>query len=434
MKVIPLKEMPRENISGRKPLELQFFVGKEFMRRIAIPHSDKRRNPVLQYELLPTLAHYPGRVIPDSVNPRSHDDSCLKSSVARDIETTIRETPEDMAIANRGITIVAESVEFNPHTQQIKIIIADPKNQGIADGGTTDAVIAKFQASIANGKRYLDLPQDEREKLLGECRVPLHVFVGLDDRDRISNLVQGRNTSRTVRSWSMADFKGEFDWIKDILEAADSPFKGKVGYEENSTEPLSILDVLAIVTLFHPIWDEDNDGSRAPVVGYSGKGRLDALLEKEGFAAGYRGLTDVFIDILKLHDHVYAGFEGAYARGIKAARLGRRSGVETRVGGVPFQLITGATSNYVIPSGFLYPLLASLRACLTYGKRGERKDQARWKVNPFEFFDAEGHKLVRALIDQVDEWGGSPQVAGKKTPVYIAVHQKAQLLLNRTDE
>jgi len=432
MKTVLLKETPPEIFSGRKPVELRFHVESPFVRRIAIPSPDKRRKEWLYFEAMPSLANYIGRALPDGVNPRSHEDDCLKSSVAREIEKTILENPEDMLLASRGITIVADSFEFDAKRGEALITLTDPENHGIADGGTTDAVIAKVQSQLAAGKRWAELSQAEREQLLGECRVPLHIIVGVEDRDRIGNLVKGRNTSRQVRPWSLADFSGDFDWIKDILEAENSPVRGRVGYEENATKDVSILDVLALVTLFHPIWDtEDDEGLKAPTVAYASKGRLDKIMVKEEFAAGYRNLSPVILDILDLHDHVYANFGTHYTRaaGAKGARLGRRRGIEVAEKAMQLPFST-RTSEYVISNGYIYPLLAAFRACLKF-KRGS--GEAAWKTSPINFYTDHGHKLVKELVNQIDEWG-SFNTASKKRPVYIAVHQRAQLLLNKSDE
>ena len=79
--------------------------------------------------------------------------------------------------------------------------------------------------------------------------------MGIGDRDRIGRLVSGRNTSRQVKSWSLADFDGTFDWIRDVLDRKNGPFAGRIGYEENAGKEVTILDVLSYLTLFHQEFD-----------------------------------------------------------------------------------------------------------------------------------------------------------------------------------
>jgi hypothetical protein len=442
---IPVIPSPREEASGRKPIRIKLHVGKEYVRKMAFPHIDGRKAPTEVYHMYPLLSEWIGRTAPDGVNPRSHDPECLKSPVARQIEQTIINNPEDFYLANRGSTLIADKVEFDAQSGNVEIIIIDPENQGLADGATTDAVIAKVQTQLAReilekkDATYNDLiegiksgTKKDNHKLpevLRNGRVHLEVIVGLDDRTRMANLVQGRNTSRQVRGWSMADFKGEFDWLKSILEAKDSKFAGRIGYEENSASDILVLDVLSILTLFHPEFDQKEEDSveKAPVIAYANKGRMDARLADDELRKGYKKLKPIIIDILRLHDYVYANFEAAYDKvfGPKA-RLGRREGVKSLLMGEAYALpLTGLKTNYIIPNGFIFPLLASFRALVVH-----KPDGAAWRVDPFAFFDKYGKKLVAELIEQVDAQGGNPNVAGKRKLVYTAIHAKARLCLN----
>lgn len=428
---------PESNVSGRKPLKMKFHVGKEYMRRFDIPQIDARKKATTVLHLYPLLSEWVGRAMPDNVNPRSHDPECLKSPVAKKVEMTILERPEDFYLANRGSTIIAESFEFDPKTGNVELIIADAENQGLADGATTDAVLAKVQTALARESMekkdatYTELIASGGKipDTLRNGRIHLEVFIGLDERSRIANLVEGRNTSRQVRGWSMADFRGEFEFLKDILEDKNSELKGKIGYEENSSEDISILDVLSVITLFHPEFDakDANGTDKAPVVAYANKGRMDTRIADPELKKGYKELTPLIVDILKLHDYVYANFEKAYDSvfGPKA-RLGRRPGVKSRLMDKPYELpMTGLKSNYEIPAGFVFPVLASLRALIS-----RRAGNVYWKIDPFEFYEKYGKNLVAELMEQVDNVGGNPNVAGKRKQVYTAIHARARLDLN----
>lgn len=424
--------------STRKPIRLGFHVGKEFIRALHFPSIDGRKKPTAVFHLYPLLSDWIGRTIPDSVNPRSHDPECLKSPVAKQIEQTILDNPEDFVFANRGATLIADDVHVDQKTGDVMIVISDPENQGLADGATTDAVLAKVQTQLARETldnkdasymQLLDMKNGKMPENLRNGRIHLEVIIGLEDRARIANLVQGRNTSRQVKGWSMADFRGSFEWIKDILDAERSEFKGRVGYEENNSKDINVLDILSLLTLFHPEFDDQEDGAdKAPTVAYANKGRMDARLLDENLKRGYKGLAPIVPDILKLHDHVYANFEDAYNKvfGDKS-RLGRRQGIQSRLLGQPYELpLTGMKSNYVIPSGFIFPLLASFRALVSYKNTGK----AHWRIDPFEFFEKYGKKLVGELMEQAEGQGGNPNVAGKRKLVYTALYAKAKLALN----
>jgi hypothetical protein len=436
----PVIPSPETNVSGRKPIKMTFHVGNQFASQTSFPHPDQRKRHTIVHHLYPLLSEWVGRSLPDGVNPRSHEPECLKSPVAKQIEQTIVDKPEDFFLANRGTTIIADHVEFDRKTGNVTVTISDPENQGIADGATTDAVLAKVQTRLAreimdnkegNYLQLIDLKKSSIPEILKNGRIHLEVIVGLEDRERIASLVQGRNTSRQVKGWSMENFRGAFEWVKNILEDEKSIFRGKIGYEENSSQDTNILDVLSLATLFHPEFDESDGGDKAPTVAYANKGRMDIRLADENLIKGYKGLAPILEDILKLHDHVYANFEYAYEKVFGAkARLGRREGIQSRLLGEPYELsLTGLKSNYVIPSGFIFPLLASFRALVSY-----KGGKAHWKVDPFEFFDKYGNKLVGELMEQVEAQGGNPNVAGKRKLVYTALHTKASLYLSKAQE
>jgi len=407
------------NPQSNETIRVAFPIDKECIRRFALKDEGK---DIVIYHLYPMLADWQGRKLPDEVNPRSHDEEALKSSLARSIETTLLESPEDFFLANRGATILAEELRYDPDKGIVELSMTDPLLQGVADGATTDAVLAKVQRDIQAGtaKRESD-GEAVSFNNLRRGRIHLEVIVGLSSKERIDSMVLGRNTSRQVKPWSMSDFRGTFDWISEILEAPTSQFTGKIGYEENAGKQLTVLDVLSLLTLFHSEYDEKR---KAPTVAYSSKGRMDARLNDSTLQVGYMALAPLLKDILNLHDCVYAGFENAYkeARNGKA-KLGKRQGIEQKVHHLP---LTGVEVNYVIPSGLIFPLLASLRALVGYDKGGK----AYWKADPARFFEKYGGELVATLIEHLEMFGGNPNTAGKKKPVYTALHDRARLLLS----
>ena len=405
---------------------LRFIVGKDHIRHFEFNENDAS---ISVYHLYPTLQEWVGKEAPDDVNPRSHDEDCLTTNVAKAIECTIIDWPQDFYLANRGGTVLADAVRYDAKTGVVEIVVSDWDLHGLADGATTDAVIAKVQSGVAAGKSFRALRPEELPPYLREARLHIEVIVGLDERDRIGRLVSGRNTSRQVKSWSLADFEGKFDWIQKVLDRPNGPFAGRVGYEENAGTEVTILDVLSYLTLFHSAFDGKGGAEKrkAPTVAYSSKGRMDGRLKDPNLLPGYQALSPIMENILKLHDHVYANFEEAYNAAFgKGARLGRRQGVESRKGKTQVTLpLTGNQSNYVIPSGYIFPLVAGLRALVEYDDKGK----ASWKTDPFEFFNRHGADMVSCLMEQVELLGGNPQTAGKKKPVYTTLHDRVRLLL-----
>ena len=418
-----LKDSPAiSSFSTTQTKTIWFKLSKDFLRKLELEPG------VLVYHLYPTLDVWLGRELPDDVNPRSHEEEAVKGSVPKAIGETLKETPKDFYLANRGATVLLESLTFNPDAQTVEMILSDYEgdgaNQGIADGGTSDAVIARIQKEVALDMGIEDfrmLSVDQIPTFLREARFHIEAIVGLKDRDRIRKLVQGRNTSRQVKPWTINDFQGDFNWMKDVLEAAKSPFKGKVGYEENAIVDVGILEVIAILTLFHPSY---NEKGKAPTSAYSSKGSLNNKLTNQEFAPGYKSLSPIMLDILKLHDFVYCNFKKSYDLGFPNGKLGRRGKTENRI--FPKKKITlpltGMESDYEVPSGVLYPLLASLRALVRI-----ENAQAQWITDPRNFFEEHGGELVENLISQLESLGNNPQTLGKNKIAYTSLFNLAKI-------
>ena len=118
------------------PRRVSFTVEKECIRRFVLKDDGK---DILIYHLYPTLADWAGRQLPDKVNPRSHDEQALKSGVAKKIRETILEVPEDFYLANRGVTILAENLKYDPEQGVAELFVSDAEIHGIADCATNIA-------------------------------------------------------------------------------------------------------------------------------------------------------------------------------------------------------------------------------------------------------------------------------------------------------
>jgi hypothetical protein len=92
--------------------------------------------------------------------------------------------------------------------------------------------------------------------------------------------------------------------------------------------------------------------------------------------------------------------------------------------------MTGAKSNYDIPNGCTFPLLASFRALVSY----EGKGQAPWTSTAFGFVDDHGPGLVQVLIEQINTLAGILHLALKNRGVYISLHDRAKLLIAEANQ
>ncbi|KQQ13662.1 hypothetical protein ASF53_11875 [Methylobacterium sp. Leaf123] len=398
-----------------EPITLTFPHAKDDFKRIEV--GDARGRYEI-YRISPVVAHWPAGQVPDDVNPRSHKPESLNGKIAGDIERTLRDSPEDFWLANRGGFLLAEKVDFNPKTSMLTIRLTDSKLHGLADGATTNAVIEKLLALVG-------VPGEEKlGAALAKARFNLDVVVGLTDHERIGKLVQGRNRSVQVKEWSLADFRGGFDWLKDTVDRHGGPLRNRIGWEENSGRSVSVLDLISLLTLFHPSFEGSNR-RRAPTAAFSSKGTADKRLLDDRMQAGFMALSPVLEDIVEFHDHVNCNFDKAYAEynkrdNKKGYGLGKRKGVEPRPEELPF---TGVMCEYRYDKGLIFPLLAAHRCLLSF-----EGGTASWRSPPGEFFDAYGHELVGRLFDEYQKLRNNPAAVGKNASVYETLYEKAQNL------
>ena len=113
-----LKDSPAiSSFSTAQTKTIRFKLSKDFLRKLEIEPG------VLVYHLYPTLDVWLGRELPDDVNPRSHNEEALRGPIPKAIGETLKETPKDFYLANRGATVLLESLTFNPDTQIVEMVL-----------------------------------------------------------------------------------------------------------------------------------------------------------------------------------------------------------------------------------------------------------------------------------------------------------------------
>lgn len=376
------------------------------------------------------LDNFPASAFPDFNNPRSHDTiDCLRTPIAHDIIQTITESPEFFARCNRGATVIAESCKIENDVVTLTID-GNNKNQGMCDGATTSRCITKCQIQLKESQEKNDqLPEEEKIKIdnyLAKGKVRVEVIVGAENHEFLTKLVEARNRSVQLKTFSLENYKGSFDWLKKLLD--ESKFADKVAFDENQPG-YPITDVISILTLFHNRWDERDE---SPVMAYSNKGKLVGLINKQEWIEGYKALSPIIIDLLELYEYAYVNFHRYYDKlnEEKSSRLGRRRGFSSLTGPNDKKHIMPLTemkSEYVIDRGIMYPFVASLRAIIRYSRGGE----AAFKKNPQNFLEEHGPKLVKQLINQLQAFNNSPNAIGKEPTVYQGLHSKAMLALHK---
>ncbi len=339
-------------------------------------------------------------------NPRAHD---VDNNITRTIyESLTEESTSLFHLLNRGITLSASEVEYDNKRELLRIKMVDDVVHGDLDGGNTYKAIER-----AKKERGHETPPPP----FMDAYVKLEILTGVEDD--IVQLAEARNTSAQVKAFSLDNLANKFEWIKEAL--SNQPFASNVAYREGEDKDVNVVDIICLMTLFHPKYTT----TQHPIKAYTSKKSCldDYRLEFDDNdqpkpTSGYLKLKPVLVDVLKLYDYVHAGCREHYKAlgGISRIRKeepggdkkGAREGRLRELGGSKELHFLGGKVQYSWPTGYLYPMLGALRALLdTSGKR------VRWLTDPFEFFDENGKLLIEATLERSAELGRNPNAVGK---------------------
>lgn len=314
------------------------------------------------------------------INPR---DPNVQSLVSKKIRATLDETPESFLLKNRGLTLLVERASFDNKTNEMSLELSNHGLHGLLDGGHTYEVIRDFMKT---------LPEEDKKEL--NALVKLEIIEGISEKDAAIDVVAARNTSAQVKDQSIANLHGYFDKIKNVLAGKaylqDISFKETEYDEEGNRRTIDIRDILSYLICFDA---EHFSNDNHPILAYSQKNQVEKYFEeRQDDLAKY---VELLPTILELHDKIYANLPDAYNRKT-GGKFGRLTGVKytgdnSRMSNTTLTFIDGE-SEYRIPSGFIYPVLAAFRSAIEV-----KKGKATWKVNPLELLD----NLVEELAQQV---------------------------------
>jgi hypothetical protein len=401
------------------PHEFRIPASQDHTRSIKDPYQIRglESESISTIHSLVRVRDFPSGLIPDQINPRSHEEISMKAKVPSAITKSLLEDPEHFHLLNRGCLIVAKDAWYDNQTRLLHFVIESEDDHGMVDGATTDRVIGRLKGQVSKAD-FHSLKENEIPDYFNRAFMHVEIISGDIDQDLRINLADARNTSLQVKEFSLEDLGGGFDWLKKIIE--NSQFHGKVRFRENEPKPVDVRTVLALLTLFHPRWLKLD---RDPIIAYSAKGTVLDIYKDKKEIEGYERLSPVVIDILKLFEYIQLKFQNAYktAYGINGAKakLGRRTEVKhiDNLSRGKILAFSGEKLQNVIADGWIYPLLGSLRMLLIWPKN--TNEPVKWITDPFKFFDENGHSLVYPLVERSGELGRNPNATGKSKGVWI---------------
>ena len=344
------------------------------------------------------------------INPRGQN---LNTSIAKAISKTLIDDPSLFVLKNRGLTLMVENVEYNNKSEILSFHLSDDEIHGLLDGGHTYKSIKEYNKlleDLDNKENISDIPDVKIELIEGDL---------LSDDERVDT-VKARNFSTQVKDDSLANLKDYFGKIQKEIEnekyAECISYKENDLTEENNKKPIPVSEILSYMKCFDI---EKFDRQEQPIEAYSGKG---TILKRFANSPEEREKIEKLIPrlrkILEIRDKIYYNLHDFYD-----GHLGRAPGVmvaNSNAEGArkrkPTKLyFLDKESDYRIPSGYIYPFLASFRANLD--------EKMEWKVDPDILFDHIG-KPIGANIAKEAKKLKNPNQLGKDKSLWQLCYQE----------
>lgn len=177
------------------PREFRFKVQQDFVRAFKDPH-----NPDLQiHHVYLPIREFAHGLLPDEVNPRSHENP--GGRVPNLIETSLRENATWFHLLNRGELVLAQRCWYENQTKLLHVVIDSPEAGGLADGATTDRVIARVK------QEFSKVSEPELPDYLKDAHVHLEIISG-NINEMLVPLTGARNTSNQVKEFALENLGG----------------------------------------------------------------------------------------------------------------------------------------------------------------------------------------------------------------------------------
>jgi hypothetical protein len=339
------------------------------------------------------------------VNARDYSE---KGRVPKAIRSTLIDNPGWFSEYNRGITLVVHDLKWDNKANLLTLQFEDNNYHGVLDGGHTLNAI-------------LDT-RDNDDEQTSFCN--LEIFTGLDKAE-IPNVVEARNTSKQVASQSLLNLAGSFEPLKEALGAKADP----ISWRENEEGVFDVREVIGILTALDATSYSANNH---PITAYSGKEAcLKRFRERE---ADYMRLFPIASDALEIWDQIQYQLPNQYnVKGPEpgtSGKFGRLSGVKTLKGKPKSLPFIGKTTQYDIPSGYIYPILSSFRAML-------EEEKGKWKwgkgIDPVQLVKdgIAADIFISSVRESINNYR-NPNRTGKDTQAWTSAYQAARIIYLET--
>jgi AIPR protein len=307
----------------------------------------------------------------------------------REMIKSVEDTPEFFHLKNRGITYLCEKFQYDNQSRKLIVTIPNvPKSKldeetsprfGIADGGHTFKVAEDVVHDIETYR------QDEEWK---EPFVRVHfmasemgsILGGIEDE-----VVQALNTSVQVKRFTLEEYRGKFDKLKDALTASRFDIS-QVAFRENEDKPWQITEIIQRLACFL----KDRWKIVPPSSMYRSKDKALQLFISED-EVDFEKLYPIIKDVITFPEFI----QSSLSENIEGRKLGKVKGVKKLSKQIRREC-TDYLSDYRMDGAIVLPMASAFRTLLV-----GRGNSYQWKVNPYEIFKGCADDLYEVLLGRV---------------------------------
>lgn len=340
-------------------------------------------------------------------------DAKTKSNVSKSIRNTLKDDPGSFFFRNRGITLIVDQAEFDNQKNIVELEFVDAKRNGLLDGGHTYSVIKEY---------LVDLPEEELLDL--NAFVKIEIIQGISDDELITNIVEARNTSTQVKEQSLEELRKSYEAIHAILD--NKTYGKRIAYKEyeldvdGNPKDVDIKEILSYLVCFDV---EFFDNNKHPIKAYSTKASVIDHFKQN--RQRMQKFIPLIPQILELRDNIYLKLPTAYNQDGEGGKFGGLKGVIPTKNKHRMEkeklIFINKESEYRIPSGFIYPILAAFRNLVRV-----KGDKCEWKSDPVVFFDSLKEELATTVGKQAIEFK-NPNKLGKDEATWKMCYQAVEL-------
>ncbi len=284
---------------------------------------------------------------------------------------TVKNAPETFHVKNRGITYFCDRFQYDNGKKVLHVTLPqvidedDEPKFGIADGGHTYEVIRETVAKLS---------EYEAQDAWNLPYVRIHFIAGARNfAASEEDIVEALNTSSQVQQFTLEEYAGEFEELKEALSKAGFDIS-HIAFRENEDKEWNVLEIIQRMACFL----KDRWQLSTPASMYKSKGKALDLYINADTRKEFRHLYEVINDVVTLPEFI----QSTLSKGdlVPLRSLGKLRPV-TPLKKAWRRPGTSYETSHRMDMAALLPMASAFRELLVL-----KGDRYAWRVHPHEVF------------------------------------------------